>query len=45
MELVTLAIGIGIGTALATLIVAFTALGQYERGYRAGRKDLRLYRV
>lgn len=46
MELISLIVGIGIGTALATLIIAFTAVGQYERGFDAGRdagrKALRL---
>ena len=42
MELISLIVGIGIGTALATLIIAFTAIGQYQRGYDAGRKAFRL---
>ncbi len=42
MELTSLVTGIAIGTVLATLIIAFTAIGQYERGYKAGRKAFRL---
>ncbi len=42
MELISLIVGIGIGTALATLIIASTAMGQYERGFDAGRKTFRL---
>lgn len=37
MEYLFLIAGIAIGTVLAVVIVGFTAVGQYERGYRAGR--------
>lgn len=37
MEYLFLLIGVGIGVALGLAVVAFTAIGQYERGYRVGR--------
>ncbi len=37
MEYLFLVAGVAIGTVLAVVIVGFTAVGQYERGYRAGR--------
>lgn len=44
MEIASFVAGIAIGTVLATLIVAFTAVGQYQRGYEAARRAIRMYR-